>query len=681
VLVAALSLAAVLAIDVPYLPQTDALCGGAAAAMVFRYWGEVHADAQEFAPLIDRGAGGIASGVLTAAVRTRGWRTERVDGTLTAIGARLHDRQPVIVLLPDRGDRYHYVVVTGASEEAIIVHDPAWGPSRTIRAPDFERMWKAAGYWSLVILPPTAGGASRTTRPTSESPPATARALVNPSGADEACDARLNHALDEIRSQGLDRADALLEDVRAQCPGAAGPIRELSGARFAQRRWSDAAALAREALRLQPRDEYALDVLGSSLFMLNDDIGALRAWNQIGKPRVNSVRIEGLHHVRYQTVAEVMAIHPNMLLTADVFARARRRLGELPDHAATRLAVKPETDGFATVDVVVVELAAVPRGAVEWAGFAARTAANEEVDVSVPGVSGQGEVWTAGWRWWSNRPGVSLGFAAPRVGRLPGVWRFDGSWQSDTYGLTPLLEVRGAGCEVRGAGCERIVETRTHGGLTVSDWLAHGVRYAVSTGIDAWSGGRKAASIGAALEHVAFGDRLSVSMNVTQWAPLTGELPFRSLAARISARSSAGTQGWVSRGSVGVERVSDAAPLALWPGAGEGQVRAPLLRAHPLLSDGVVDLTSASAFGRTLAFGSAEVQRWFEHPTIARLGVAVFTDVARASRQAADGRTPVYVDAGAGLRIKIPGTPGVLRADVAHGLRDGANALTFGWLF
>ena len=44
-LAAALSLAASLAIEVPYLPQTDALCGGAAAAMVFRYWGDAHADA------------------------------------------------------------------------------------------------------------------------------------------------------------------------------------------------------------------------------------------------------------------------------------------------------------------------------------------------------------------------------------------------------------------------------------------------------------------------------------------------------------------------------------------------------------------------------------------------------------------------------------------------------------
>jgi outer membrane translocation and assembly module TamA len=94
-----------------------------------------------------------------------------------------------------------------------------------------------------------------------------------------------------------------------------------------------------------------------------------------------------------------------------------------------------------------------------------------------------------------------------------------------------------------------------------------------------------------------------------------------------------------------------------------------------------VDVTGSSAFGRTLAFGSAEVQRWLEPLPLVRLGIAGFTDVARASRQMSAGATPVQVDAGFGLRIKIPGTPGVLRADVARGIRDGANALTIGWLF
>ena len=128
-------------------------------------------------------------------------------------------------------------------------------------------------------------------------------------------------------------------------------------------------------------------------------------------------------------------------------------------------------------------------------------------------------------------------------------------------------------------------------------------------------------------------------------------------------------------------RVSDAAPLALWPGAGEGQSRAPLLRAHALLDDGIVDLSRSAAFGRSLAFGNVEVQRWLDRPAIVRVGIAAFADVARAWRQADDGRTPFQTDIGAGLRLRIPGTPGVLRADVAHGLRDGANAISVGWLF
>src|SRR5204863_4638748 len=170
-LAAALSLAASLAIDVPYLPQTDALCGGAAAAMVFRYWGDAHAAADEFAPLVDRRAGGIANGVLVDAVKRRGWRVVQIDGSIDALKAHVSDGQPVIVLVPDRGRLYHYVVVTGATSDAIVVHDPSWGPSRTIRVPEFEKAWRAARFWSLVILPAAVAGSAPASLPV---PPPTA---------------------------------------------------------------------------------------------------------------------------------------------------------------------------------------------------------------------------------------------------------------------------------------------------------------------------------------------------------------------------------------------------------------------------------------------------------------------------------------------------------------------------
>ena len=135
------------------------------------------------------------------------------------------------------------------------------------------------------------------------------------------------------------------------------------------------------------------------------------------------------------------------------------------------------------------------------------------------------------------------------------------------------------------------------------------------------------------------------------------------------------------RGTIGFERVSDAAPLTLWPGAGEGQVGPALLRAHPLLSDGVVDTTGSAAFGRTLTFGSAEVQRWLEPLPLVRLGIAGFTDVARASRQTVGGRNADASRCRSRSAHQDSRDAGMLRADVAHGIRDGANALTVGWLF
>ena len=55
-------------LDVPYLSQTEAMCGGAAVAMLFRYWGDTHADIQQFAALADKRAGGIAEQALVDAV-------------------------------------------------------------------------------------------------------------------------------------------------------------------------------------------------------------------------------------------------------------------------------------------------------------------------------------------------------------------------------------------------------------------------------------------------------------------------------------------------------------------------------------------------------------------------------------------------------------------------------------
>jgi len=671
-LAAALSLATSLAIDVPYLAQTYTLCGGAAAAMVFRYWGDVHADPQEFSPIVDRRAGGIANGALVDAVRRRGWQAVELAGGLADLQTHLVAGQPVVVLIADRGPRYHYVVAVGKTVDGVVIHDPAWGPSRVIKDAEFDRIWRASGNWGLVILPPLSR--LRPSQEASRSGDAgwsVHHEKVTGSRSESYCDSLLAAALDDIRSSGdaaFERADNVLERVRQACPQSAGPLRELAGVRFAQRRWKDAVALSRAALVREPSDAYALDVLGSSLFIQDDTVGALRAWNRIDRPRVNLVRITGVRHTRHQTVAETLGIQPNMLLTADMFERARRRLEALPDRSTVRLALRPEADGFASIDVVVIERSGVPRSTAEWTAVGARALATQSVAVAVPGGTGQGELWSAEWRFWQNRPRLVMAFETSRPGGLPGQWRVDASWERESFASS-------------GTVTAAITESRLHGALTVSDWLTPRLRYSISGGFDSWNTNRKAAVVGASIEQHLFGDRASIEVHANDWIPAGGSEGFQSAGGRLHIRSSAAPRGWVALATAGADRVTAAAPLGLWPGAGDGQTRAPLLRAHPLTENGVIALGSASAFGRSLVYGSTEAQRWFDRPWLAHFGIAGFADIARASRRDSGDMSPIHVDVGTGVRLRLPGMPGALRLDAAHGLRDGARALTFGWQF
>jgi predicted double-glycine peptidase len=676
------SLVVALSLAVPYLPQTDALCGGAAAAMIFRYWGDVHADVEQFAPLVDRRAGGIADDVLVKAIEERGWRSLRFSGSVDQLNEQLHNGRPVVILVADRGGRNHYLVVTGIEPGAVLVHDPAWGPSRRVAFADLVRVWRPTHFWSLVILPSGA-------RATSTSPTSTAEhkeyaentcfacsgvsAAVGISAPGSECDRRLKDAIDEASPHAPDEAYQILDRVRTQCQARAGPLRELAGVRFAQHRWRDAADLAERAVARDGTDGYAWDVLASSRFLQDDFDGALGAWNHIGKPIINLVHIDGLAHTRYQTVATAIGLAPNMLLTENAFQLAARRLEELRDLGTARLTFRPEADGFVTVNVAVVERAGPPQGAAAWAAAVVQAAVDREARVAIPGSNGQGDLWSASWRWWNGRPRVAVDLAAPH-GSAPRIWRVDASWESQAYATAANGPIDLA-----------LDESRLHGGLSLSDWLSAKIRYSVTGGLDSWRGGAytgRTVFAGASLERRWLNDRWSLAGAGTAWIPVFGGSVFHEAGMRAAFRSARSADRWVYLADAGVERASDTAPLAIWPGAGDGHARDPLLRAHPLLNDGVIEPNSHSVFGRTLVYANAEAQRWFASAMPIHAGLAAFADIGGASRR----RTPAQggvtqVDLGAGIRLRIPGAAGTLRIDVARGLRDHADALTVGWQF
>src|ERR1051325_7329543 len=91
-LVAASSRAQPLAIlDVPFVAQSELLCGGAAAAMVLRYWGERGGDAEAFRPLGAPRAGGIRTDALREALRARHWNAVETDGSAEGLASQLQE--------------------------------------------------------------------------------------------------------------------------------------------------------------------------------------------------------------------------------------------------------------------------------------------------------------------------------------------------------------------------------------------------------------------------------------------------------------------------------------------------------------------------------------------------------------------------------------------------------------
>jgi hypothetical protein len=78
-----------------------------------------------------------------------------------------------------------------------------------------------------------------------------------------------------------------------------------------------------------------------------------------------------------------------------------------------------------------------------------------------------------------------------------------------------------------------------------------------------------------------------------------------------------------------------------------------------------------------MVHASAEAQRWWTSAvSVLRVGAATFVDAARVTALL-DGSSRTDTDIGVGARFSVLAFPGVLRVDVAHGLHDGVNAISF----
>ena len=639
-------------LEVPYLTQTGELCGGAALAMVLRYWGSRDVFAEDFAPLLDRSTFGIPTSSLVKAARDRGDAAieTRDPESTSSLRTALDLGRPAIALIEDTPNTYHYVVVVARTEAVVIFHDPARAPFRVMTVDAFDRVWSATGRWMLVAL----------AKPSTDGPSASPLDVAKTRAG--TCDALVAQNVALANAGQRAEADGGLTAALDLCATEASVWRELAGLRFVESRWAESSRLAQAAVHLDPDDTYAWTLVATSEFLQDHRTAALNAWNRVDQPHVDVVAVEGADRTRHPMVVAAVGLRPRELLTADRFERAARRLDALPVAASTNLRFQTNAEGRATVQAVVVERAVRPRGLVPIGTLGASALIRHEVAADVAGPTGSGELWSAAWRWSSGRPRVLFRLAMPAPHGLRGIATIDAWWERESYrtSTTPIDDP------------SRIVRRSVRASL--ADWAPHQLRWLTGAALDRIDS-QDFIALDGLLDKRFIGDRVAVGAAGTWWSSVGGASGFGTASVTTAWRSARSpASAW--SGGLGMATVTSAAPMVVWPGAGTGQSRDMLLRAHPLLDRGAI---VGPAFGRRLLHASMEYQPIGVNTARGRVSAAAFVDAARTWDQTERSSRPFLVDVGVGLRAQTVGLARGIRVDVAYGVRDRRRALSAGW--
>jgi hypothetical protein len=643
---------------VPYLPQTVLLCGGAALAMVERWWGRRGVYAEEFASLVRPELGGIVTAALDSAARARGWETHAIRGTPEATRQLLHAGVPVIALLEIARDRYHYVVVLRWDADGVVFHDPAVAPSTHLTEAEFLSRWAGSEHWALVVRPPPLAPTDAAAGGVAQTPPSVPVDSLP-------CRPWLDQALDAVAADQLDAAASLLAQAGQACPAEPLVQRELAGVRFKQGRHTETIQLTTRYLVAEPRDALAWQLLATSRYLTGDLTGALNAWNRIDRPAVDLVVINGSRSIRYRQLATAVSIPHGTMLTPQRMALARRRLQDVPALSGAAVSYRAVPGGVVEVHAEVSERPAVAPAWRLAANNLATALTQETVALEGASLTGAGELWAAEWRWERARPRAALRVDIPAKLGVPGIVSLEGARE----GMRVATDA---------AALTVVEDTWRSVRLGFGGWLSAAVRPTMSVGLERWSGHRTWVTLSSGAELRAREDRLRFSVSGTHAAAVRDHTSWRRGGARVMWASSLGLSqpAWSAR--LGGDWTSAGTPLGAWPVAGGNLSRAIPLRAEPSPR---ADLLAGRAAGRSILHagvaGDVPVSR--AGPLV--FAVGAFLDGARVGASAdatLDDR--FYLDGGVGLRVGVAGGElGILRVDLARGLlADRRSALTAG---
>jgi tetratricopeptide (TPR) repeat protein len=138
---------------VPFFRQTAYGCGPAALACVYNFLGVAQEPNTIAERVYDSKQRGSLNLNLLIDAREQGLAATIYSGTYEDIKRATEDQAPLILMLSNGGDSFHYAVVVGYEGEdmsTILVHD-GYAPYKGYPRKEIERKWSATGYCTIEI--------------------------------------------------------------------------------------------------------------------------------------------------------------------------------------------------------------------------------------------------------------------------------------------------------------------------------------------------------------------------------------------------------------------------------------------------------------------------------------------------------------------------------------------------
>jgi tetratricopeptide (TPR) repeat protein len=235
----------------------------------------------------------------------------------------------------------------------------------------------------------------------------------------ESADMLLRRGLALAHADHLDDAEQIFLEGKQRFPADKRFLQELAGLEYRKNNSAAAKSYLREALRHDALDSYGNDFLGS-LYMLEGNLpAALKYWNRIDKPLLNSVQFSPLPSLTPVLRERTFAISAGQVFTLQRLLRTEARLNLLSVFTDFRFELTPRPDQRFDLTIRTTPIARPLRG---WLGQVLpvlRSLPYQGVNLDFYNLRRRAINFTSLWRWDREKRRIAVEFSG-----LVHMWRY-----------------------------------------------------------------------------------------------------------------------------------------------------------------------------------------------------------------------------------------------------------------